>query len=107
MVKIRNIIFIIIFIWISFFVVDFIRSKSDSKPIFCIQTQSYEDGGSVKYTGLFYNVYSLNYYNPDINKVWYNEDGSIKDEYVEDEFIKDHVITPWFYSIDKVKDRYK
>lgn len=72
--------------------------------MFAIYSDSYEDGGSKKYTGLFYNVYYLHYENPQSNREWYNEDGSIKDEYKNKEYIIDYKISPWFVKIDKVKE---
>jgi hypothetical protein len=36
---------------------------------------------------------------------WFKDDGSIKDEYKEYEYIKDIKIVPWFYGIDKLKEK--
>lgn len=47
-----------------FFTTDFIRANNNKNPIFSIYPDGYEDGGSKKYIGLFYIVYSLHYENP-------------------------------------------
>jgi len=100
------VVFIFIIIWVTFFVVDSSRARNDKEPVFAIYTIGYEDGGSKKYTGLFYNVYWLHYFNPLMNSDWENEDGTLKEEYLDKEFITGVKVTPWFYKIDKVKDNY-
>ena len=104
--KIICILLAIIILWGIFFTTDLIRTNKNMKPIFAINISSYDDGGSKKYVGLFYNVYSLHYYNPNMNEDWINDDGTIKDEYKDKEFIVFKKLVPWFVSIDKVKDDY-
>ncbi|MFA7435195.1 MAG: hypothetical protein WC006_02380 [Bacilli bacterium] len=103
--KYKYILLYIMLIWVILFFVDFARMKNSKIPIFAFYTASYEDGGSKRYTGLFYNVFHLNYYNPNMEENWFKDDGSIKDEYKEYEYIKDIKIVPWFYGIDKLKEK--
>jgi len=46
----------ILIITILFFTIDCIRVNINTSPIFCVQTQTYDDGGSTEYTGLGYKV---------------------------------------------------
>ncbi|NLD26475.1 MAG: hypothetical protein GX661_03855 [Acholeplasmataceae bacterium] len=105
---------IIVFILISFlllglifFTTDYLRVKDDKSPVFAFQTVTYDDGGSIKHTGLLYNIYYLHYFNPDMSEDWFNPEDTIKDEYKDQEFICDYVFTSWFVSIDKVKRKYQ
>ncbi len=41
--------------WMTVCIVDFYRVNSFEKPLFCIVTESYDDGGSGKYIGLGYS----------------------------------------------------
>jgi hypothetical protein len=93
-----------LFVWMFFFITDLIRSKNNETPIFSIYTQGYDDGGSKRYTGLFYSVYDLHYENPEMTEDWFEENGVIKDEFKDREYVCDMKITAWFVSIDKVKD---
>ncbi len=92
--KIIIVIIAFVCLWTSFFVTDSIRCKNDEEPIFCVEVSMYDDGGSVKYIGLFYNFYSL--------KVLTVEE---IDGYYASEYLVDKVITPWFFSISYAKKR--
>ncbi len=82
---------VIVLIFATFFTTDLIRAKNNEKPIFAIEVTIYNDGGSMKHVGLFYNVYEV--------YELVNDEGHAKhDNYVE--------ITPWFVSIDKVKEKH-
>ena len=83
-----------VLVWTVFFTTDSIRCKNDQEPIFCIKTSVYNDGGSKKYVGLFYNYYCLKTLNP--NKTNDNN---------ESEYLIDKVITPWFFSIDYAQNK--
>lgn len=41
--------------WLSICIVDFVRINSFEKPLFCIATQTADDGGSGRYVGLGYS----------------------------------------------------
>ena len=88
------IIFVIVFVclWTTFFVTDSIRCKNDKEPIFCVEVARYDDGGSIKYVGLFYNYYSIKQLIVD------EVDGNY-----ESDCLIDKAITPWFFSIDYAK----
>ena len=88
------IICLIVFVclWTTFFVTDSIRCKNDKEPIFCVEVARYNDGGSIKHVGLFYNYYSLKVLNPEKT-----EDNDAP------EYLTDKVITPWFFSIGYAK----
>ena len=101
-----KVIILIIVIWGAFFVIDLVRVKNDKLPIFAFRTASYKDGGSSRYTGLFYTVYSMHYFNPEMNENWENEDGSLKEEYKDQEYIVYKKLVPWFVGIDYLKDKY-
>ncbi len=45
----------VIALWITVGVVDYSRVHSFEKPIFCIDTETADDGGSGKYVGLGYS----------------------------------------------------
>lgn len=47
---------IVIILGLIFFIVDYNKIKNNEKPVFCINTSSYEDGGTVEYFGLGYKV---------------------------------------------------
>ena len=46
---------VIIVIWLVIGLFDFLRVKSFDKPLFCIGTEMYDDGGSGHYVGLGYS----------------------------------------------------
>lgn len=46
---------VIVVIWIVVGLLDFFRVKSFDKPLFCIETEMYDDGGSGHYIGLGYS----------------------------------------------------
>ncbi len=50
------ILLVLILICIILFAIDYNRVNDNTKPIFCIQTKLYEDGGSTEYIGLGYKV---------------------------------------------------
>ena len=79
-------------LWTTFFVTDSIRCENDKEPIFCVEVARYDDGGSIKYVGLFYNYYSIKQLIVD------EVDGNYEAEYLVDE-----VITPWFFNIGYAK----
>jgi len=87
--KISLIIIIVLIIWGTMFVTDSLRTKNDVKPIFAIHVASYEDGGSEKFVGFFYNVYH-------IRTITDNNDNIVDYGY--------H-ITTWFSSLREVKNR--
>lgn len=91
---ILSIVILFLVLWSIFFVTDNIRCKNEQEPIFCIEGETYEDGGSKKYVGLFYNYYSLKVLNPEKT-----EDND------EPEYLVDKVITPWFFSIEYAKKK--
>lgn len=88
--KLLIILFGFIILWSLFFVTDSIRKDRNQKPIFCIETGAYDDGGSIRYTGLFYTVY----YVVDIDTS--NEPPIIYYGYY---------MTTWFNSLAKLKDK--
>lgn len=88
------IVFLVLTIWSIFFITDSNRCKKDKDPIFCIEGAMYDDGGSKRYIGLFYNYYSLKTLNP--KKTIDND---------EPEYLVDKVITPWFFGIDYAKEK--
>lgn len=88
------ILFSIIIIFATVFTTDLIRCENNQKPIFCIETQTYNDGGSKQYVGLFYNYYSIKIINPEKT-----EDNDAP------EYLTDKVITPWFFSIKYAKKK--
>lgn len=47
---------IIAVLGVIFFVIDYNRVKEQEKPIFCINTTTYKDGGTKEYLGLGYKV---------------------------------------------------
>lgn len=56
MKKVLCIIVIFLFAaWLAVCIVDFSRINSFEKPLFCIATQTADDGGSGKYVGLGYS----------------------------------------------------
>lgn len=38
-----------------------------------------------------------------MNEEWFNEDGTLKDEFKDKEYVIYKKVVPWFTSIDKVK----
>lgn len=56
-VKIILIIFaVIIMLGVVFFTVDYNRVQKQKRPIFCVMSSAYSDGGTVEYLGLGYKV---------------------------------------------------
>lgn len=53
----KKIVFIgvVLAIWLVVGIIDFSRVHSFEKPIFCITTETYDDGGSGHYVGLGYS----------------------------------------------------
>lgn len=47
---------VLLIIWGTMFLTDFITTKLNTKPIFCIGHNTYDDGGSGEYYGLGYKV---------------------------------------------------
>lgn len=58
--KVAIIIGIIILVWVIFFTTDYIRVKNNKTPIFCININGYDDGGTQEYLGLGYKVIDYN-----------------------------------------------
>ena len=54
--KIAAMLLILIVIWTAVIFTDFYRVTRFEKPVFCILTDSYDDGGSGKYWGLGYSI---------------------------------------------------
>lgn len=60
-IKIFSIILLVIIILgIVFFIIDYNRVKNNNTPMFCINTGTLRDGGSVEYLGLGYKVIDFN-----------------------------------------------
>jgi len=55
--KKKNLIFaiILVILWLGAGLLDFSRVKAFEKPLFCIGTELYDDGGSGHYAGLGYS----------------------------------------------------
>ena len=49
-------IIIVVLLWCSLFVTDFVRVSQFEKPIFCVLLNGADDGGSGTYVGLGYTV---------------------------------------------------
>jgi len=79
---------IILFLWLVMLSTDIILAEKDHAPVFYARTVSYDDGGSIKYIGLFYQVYHVKSMDPS------NPNQTIDYGY--------HLV-PWFYSLDYVK----
>ena len=47
---------VVVILWLGSGVLDFFRVKSFERPLFCIATETYDDGGSGHYVGLGYSV---------------------------------------------------
>ena len=60
MKKWMKIVLIVLAVWLSIFLVDFICVKTIKRPIFMIRTTIYKDGGSKEYYGLGYKVVKCN-----------------------------------------------
>jgi hypothetical protein len=94
-------------LWAVFFLTDHLRTMAEKTPVFALETNSYDDGGSKKYTGLLYNVYYLHFLNPAMTEGWFNPDNTLKDEYRDQEYVTGYEIAPWFVSIDQIKKKYQ
>lgn len=60
MKKWMKIVLIILGIWVSVFLIDFVCVKTIKRPIFMIRTSIYKDGGTKEYYGLGYKVIKCN-----------------------------------------------
>ncbi len=49
------ILLVILALWLAVFVTDFYRVTRFEKPVFCVLTDAYKDGGSGNYRGLGYS----------------------------------------------------
>lgn len=47
---------VVVILWLGSGMLDFFRVKSFERPLFCIATETYDDGGSGHYVGLGYSV---------------------------------------------------
>ena len=113
-VKIVGIILgIIILLGIIFFVIDYNRAKNNEQPMFCIQIDEVNDGGTKIYLGLGYKVIDFNTLSGFddvkigtllINYVDFNEEKQVYDEefekrqYLEEKNISSIVISEVGYS---------
>lgn len=67
--RVIGIIAVIIVLWCVIFITDYIRVENNNTPIFCLPLgESYDDGGSNEYYGLFYKVNKYVYLNDDTVK---------------------------------------
>ena len=57
--KVVTSIIAIMAIWSIMFLVDSSRCNNYEEPIFSIKVVTYNDGGSTKYVGVFYNCYKV------------------------------------------------
>lgn len=57
--KIAIVLSIVLFCWVVVLSVDNIRAENDQAPVFCVEFASYDDGGSIQYVGLLYQVYHV------------------------------------------------
>jgi hypothetical protein len=85
--KKRIILSTFLLVLITMFSTDFIRSKSDQSPVFAILTGTYDDGGSKRFTGIFYTVYQVK-------------------ELTEEYGVRDYGyhVTFWFDDLDRIKE---
>jgi len=60
MKKWMKIVLIILGVWISIFLIDFVCVKTIKRPIFMVRTSIYKDGGTKEYLGLGYKVIKCN-----------------------------------------------
>jgi len=60
MKKWMKIVLIILGVWISIFLIDFVCVKTIKRPIFMVRTSIYKDGGTKEYYGLGYKVIKCN-----------------------------------------------
>ena len=58
--KFLRILILVISIWVIIFCIDFICIRTIKRPVFMIKTNTYKDGGSTEYVGLFYKVIKCN-----------------------------------------------
>jgi len=68
---------------------DIILAEKDKAPVFYARVVHYDDGGSIKYIGLFYQVYHVKAM--DLNQ---------SNEAIDYGY---HLV-PWFYSLEYVKE---
>ncbi len=83
------IISIVLFLWLIMLSTDIILVEKNQAPVFYAREVSYDDGGSKKYVGLFYQVYHVK---------------SIDPEQGEQVIDYGYHLVPWFYSLDYVKE---
>ena len=60
MKKFLRILIFVVSIWVIIFCIDFICIRTIKRPVFMIKTNTYKDGGSTEYVGLFYKVIKCN-----------------------------------------------
>lgn len=95
------IVVILIAMIITFAIIDFKRVTSGEKPIFCIDSETRMDGGTIEYSGLGYKIIDYHkmlptslcatlgldgemcYYNEVKINLWFMPEGDYYDEYVE------------------------
>ena len=82
------IISIFLFLWLIMLATDIILAEKNQAPVFYAREVSYDDGGSKKYVGLFYQVYHIK---------------SIDLEQEDQVIDYGYHLVPWFYSLDYVK----
>ena len=63
MKKWMKVVLIILGIWVSVFLIDFVCIKTIKRPIFMVRGVIYKDGGTKEYYGLFYKVIKCNTFN--------------------------------------------
>ncbi|MBU1143173.1 MAG: hypothetical protein KKH92_05930 [Firmicutes bacterium] len=79
---------IILLFWLIMLSTDTLLTENNQTPVFYARVVHYDDGGSSKYIGLFYQVYHVKSIDP-------NQSGAIIDY--------GYHLVPWFYSLDYVK----
>jgi hypothetical protein len=87
--KRRIFISIFLFFWLIMLSTDILLIEREQPPVFYARVVSYDDGGSKKYIGLFYQVYHIKTF-----------DLEQPNELIDYGY---HLV-PWFYSLEYVKD---
>ena len=54
--RIIAVLLILLVLWTAVFITDYYRVSRFKKPVFCVLTDSYDDGGSGNYCGLGYAI---------------------------------------------------
>ena len=80
---------ILLFIWLVMLSTDIMMAEKDQAPVFYARVVAYDDGGSMKYIGLFYQVYH-------VKSIGLNQPNQTIDY--------GYHLVPWFYSLDYVKE---